>query len=275
MHFNFLIIILLFETSESQILGGRDAKENTAHQVFIEAKSVDNSYATCGGAIISKDFVLTAAHCVEDYDKREIKVGSGNIDDRKLNFVSIDEKFVHPGYQNIITTITWTGKKEIIGANDIALLKVAVPFIFDENHQPIGLFTTGEKVKEGWEVTIYGWGVSGMEPDTAGMPSKKYSNILQEIKTSIIKQSECQKYFKEILYKTQKCVKYLGTDGVRDACVGDSGAAIVYEKRIIGVISWGKSFPECGFNNFPTIFTDISHYYEWIDGFVQTFKDAK
>ena len=83
----------------------------------------------CGGAIVSEFHVLTAAHCVEK-EKRKV-VGPINVGQVFLSMsvkpVDYDvEKFtIHPKRSRESLT------------NDLAIIKVKVPFNFSKNVQPI------------------------------------------------------------------------------------------------------------------------------------------
>lgn len=49
-----------------QIIGGHDAPpEKYPYQVSLKTSGINTHF--CGGAIISKKYVITAAHCLEEY----------------------------------------------------------------------------------------------------------------------------------------------------------------------------------------------------------------
>lgn len=47
-------------------------------QVLMYMTSDGNSWYTCGGALVKKNFILTAAHCIEAYNRFDIYVGKLN-----------------------------------------------------------------------------------------------------------------------------------------------------------------------------------------------------
>jgi trypsin len=46
----------------------------------------------------------------------------------------------------------------------------------------------------------------------------------------------------------------------RDTCQGDSGGAVVYRNRQIGIVSWGEG---CG-RFFPGVYTNVEKFRYWI-----------
>ena len=66
-----------------------------------------------------------------------------------------------------------------------------------------------------------------------------------------------------IFEKSMFCAGFM--EGGRDACVGDSGGALICvenEKPVIqGIISWGY---KCGKPNFPGVYTRVSNYVDWV-----------
>ena len=64
--------------AEDKIVGGEEATPNQFP--WIVALFVDNAWF-CGGALISENWVLTAAHCVDGASYFDIIAGAHNVDD--------------------------------------------------------------------------------------------------------------------------------------------------------------------------------------------------
>ena len=95
---------------------------------FVKLSLNLSSMATCGGTVLSNEFVLTAAHCLEDVTdlKSQVKLHFGShIFEGSVIKVPI-ETFIHDCYTRIDKGF------------DIALVKVS-PVAFSENIQPICL----------------------------------------------------------------------------------------------------------------------------------------
>jgi trypsin len=76
---SFLLFFGLFicSSSANKIVGGYDAKENSApYQVSIQFANKHN----CGGVIIEKRFILTAGHCLVGFDPEDFKILVGTND---------------------------------------------------------------------------------------------------------------------------------------------------------------------------------------------------
>lgn len=97
-----------------KIVGGVSAKiEAWSWTVSI---SIENDYL-CGGAILSDIWIITAAHCVQHFLPKSIKVFAGsNIRWSSSQIRHVKKVFVHPKY------VSGTHK------NDIALLHLNEPF---------------------------------------------------------------------------------------------------------------------------------------------------
>jgi hypothetical protein len=93
---------------------------------------------TCGGALISNDSVLTAAHCLNSYSPSDLVViaGSNNLDaavHNKERIYDVAGLHVHSDYNS--QTVE----------NDIALIRLARPIVFDADVSAICVPLSSQK----------------------------------------------------------------------------------------------------------------------------------
>lgn len=109
---------------------------------------------SCGGSIVSNQFVLTAAHCTAGRVASQLSVQYGvtKIGSNGPNVVGVKRIIQHKEYNPYANY-----------ANDIALLQVLVPFKFDKNVAPVRLpalnFATPQG-NEGGNGILIGWGLN-------------------------------------------------------------------------------------------------------------------
>ncbi|XP_036138929.1 mite allergen Der f 3-like [Monomorium pharaonis] len=129
---------------DPRIVNGEDAKPGEIpYQVSLQQKY--SSFHFCGGSVLNNYYVITAAHCVENQNARDIKVVAGtiNLTDPKSehNVVKIT---VHKEYDPSNSYI-----------NDIALLKVDRSL---ERFEHVPLLPKGDVVKPNDIAVVSGWG---------------------------------------------------------------------------------------------------------------------
>ncbi|KAI1292142.1 Vitamin K-dependent protein C [Halotydeus destructor] len=211
----------------------------------------------CGASLIDEFWVLTAAHCVDDYKTTEnLKVRVGEHDVSSLSEpIRHDEYdvagiFVNPKFNN--NTL----------ANDLALVQLASPVKKKKNINIVCLpdsdMFTEESLKTG-NCVVTGWGRSTEDTD--------HSLILKEIQVPIWEHGGCESALKKHFgqnYKLPKTTLCAGKEG-SDACDGDGGGPLVCEKDKtwyqVGIVSFGIG---CGRPKTPGVYTKISSFTDWI-----------
>lgn len=101
---------------ESRIVGGEESPRSYPYQISLQVRLpiyVAMIFPTgrfeymhnCGGAIVTQNCVLTAAHCVDGYNARDLSILAGtnelNGNDGKRYFIETIR--IHPGYQELVT----------------------------------------------------------------------------------------------------------------------------------------------------------------------------
>lgn len=86
---------------------------------------VENEMHFCGGTILSSEYILTAAHCVDDPELMDfgfkVAVGTDTLSDQNGQRLFVSDIFVHPH---------WTSRTN---ENDIAILKLKNPIDFNDS----------------------------------------------------------------------------------------------------------------------------------------------
>jgi len=244
-----------------RIIGGTSA---TANQVPWQAALVSanskNLFAGqfCGGSIISRKWILTAAHCVNGSLPNEIDVVTGinNLPSgtSSQNTSKVKQIIVHPD-----------------STDDVALLELTTPLTLTPNRQPIELASSSAPAAlvAGDLMTISGWGVvsSFMEQEEIDgevyeYEVYNYSSSLQVAQTPIVGCPD--EWLETDVYGENVCAGSAVPDEQPDSCYGDSGGPLALfssgKWRLVGVTSYGDSCPPSGVG----AYADVRDYAPWI-----------
>ncbi|CAF1039710.1 unnamed protein product [Adineta steineri] len=245
----------------ARIMGGQDAVPHSYPWMVSLAKRSLNNLHLCGGVLLTRRHVLTAAHCMEDFkgvSDMNILAGIHYITEKKHSIpaLTID---IHPQYD-----------AETF-ANDVAIVTLTTPL--PENDPRIGTIClptdelTGKNYpSEKSSGIAIGWGSTkfGGQPSTA----------LKQVILPILETTKwpCNIY---VTYaQGQICAGELS--GGSDTCQADSGGPLMVENsdgrwEIIGITSFGKS---CGKPNSPGIYTRVDTYNSFIRSSISLSRNA-
>merc|ERR1712055_122051 len=235
--------------SKDRIVGGFEAQEN--EWPWQGALFIDDAWF-CGGAIISENYVLTAAHCADGASYFDIMAGAHNVraasEPHRVEITSYNG-WTHPQWNT----------QDL--SNDLALIELPSPIDFNDYIKPSCLPSTGDTADEDELVTCTGW---GKPSDSAG----GISPVLRMVEDlPIISNSDCNAVY-GIVGSGVVCID---TTGGKGTCNGDSGGPLNMKSDVkaagqqwkqVGIVSFGASAGcEVGY---PAGFTRTEYYLDWI-----------
>jgi secreted trypsin-like serine protease len=202
----------------------------------------------CGGTLIDRDSVLTAAHCLESVTARQLRVSVGITslrEPRQGQSRSVAAITRHPQYI----------ESKIRRDYDAAVLTLSRPV---KNIAPATIPATTSNGLEtpGRMARIAGWG------STVKQPSNNDPRLpvrMQEAKVPIVSDARADNAYSRPYAYTPPLMLAAGREG-KDTCQGDSGGPIFVEEpsgRVfqIGITSFGIG---CGARNFPGVYTEAN-----------------
>jgi len=267
--------------TSTNIVGGKEAiPYSWPWQAFlIYNRSWPWPRTGCGATLISKQWILTAGHCVMGMlfggpgKPSQFSIRLGVFEVMRTNetgeqVLGVSELHVHPKYGRFSHKY------------DVALLKLERPLEFTDHISPVCLPNAlGEKLPEPDTATfVTGWGTT--EPENASQPDSflyaqgGLSPTLQQVSVPIVSTDKCKKaYDSSVDEKVMFCA---GLDeGGKDSCSGDSGGPVVVQDLAsngkwtqIGIVSWGNGCAQPGFYG---VYSKVSAFMDFIQQYVKDF----
>lgn len=257
----------------TRIVGGEQiAHADAPYQIKLIKFSDDGKgYSSCGGSLISRGHVLTAAHCVTDWqnvgskpvakDSFVVLYGGNNVpqmikDKRGAKVARVD---VHPRYN-----------KDGVFTHDVAVLTLDRAL----NVRPDAIIQMASRRMETALMPDYTCArVTGYGRTDSGEPS----DTMRSVDVFIRPQSDCREFARDLAARKGSkggaqlikpgmlCAGYKG--GGRSSCKGDSGGPLVIREGPnrwvqVGIVSWGDV--NCARIGAYGVYARVSEYADWI-----------
>merc|ERR1712200_137887 len=250
-------------SSSNRIVGGKEVnpKGKLPYQVYFNPCKCNSDgmcrCGMCGGTIVNKKFVITAAHCYNSmFNDLRVIVGEHNLCDGVNEGVKVKKITLHPDYNS----------KKV--DNDIAVPELAEDLTFTDKIKPACLPSSETKDYSGSASTISGWGGTiGWRPNDQ-QPQQPRQCTLKETIVKLLKGSDpmCSKYLKTSSSKIKLCAFAKDTD----ACQGDSGGPLTVPENgkytLVGVVSYGSG---CA-SSTPGVYVRVQGFLPWIKNLISS-----
>ncbi|KAK8402390.1 hypothetical protein O3P69_000664 [Scylla paramamosain] len=240
---------LTFRRGLNRIFGGQEATPGQfPYQLSFQDTTYGENFYICGASIYNQNWAITAGHCVQgtDMDKPDyLQVVAGDHDmdndDGTEQKIILSKIIRHEDY----------GIYEM--SNDISLLRLSKPLIFNDYVAPISLQTAKGYLGD---CVVSGWGTK----EGGQTPSR-----LQYVEIPTMTDTQCgDSYGQDNIGATDICAGF--PEGGKGACLDDAGGPLVCGGLLTGIMSfsWG-----CGLPDAPGVYTEVAYYKEWVEAHVQ------
>lgn len=248
MKFLVVLVIALLSTvlADKKIVGGQIAEPNSIpFQVALLVRRDNKDTTFCGGSVINKKAVLTAAHCLMYGDRALLIFGAHDVTLNEKGtvrqLVNKTRFRIHPEFNLQLARL------------DIALILLDTPIDYTDNIQPVKLPSRFlfDELFSGEIGTVSGF---GQYCDDCGS-----SHVLRFTQNRVMNNDDCSKLFNfnAIPSDTQICLTTADTKSGN--CRGDSGGPLTINRNEsiiqIGISSFGRRKCEQGH---PTVFTRLT-----------------
>ncbi|XP_071808484.1 chymotrypsin A-like [Asterias amurensis] len=253
-----------------RVVGGLSAGTRWPWQAqIIRVNALKAETHHCGGTLIDRMHVLTAAHCFDGYHKDDFTIRLGQHDRSTAEAPEQDFAIgcldIHPhyrplqagnGYANDIALITLRGK-----------VKGHKGALFNDHVLPACL-PEPDEFKIGSNCWVTGWGYSNF----SDLVHSSFPIILNEAAVPLQPQKICRNLYGQQISSKTLCAGQFGTRTRADTCKGDSGGPLVCERygvwKVWGITSWGMD-ALCNENPLagaiPGVYTKVDKFLNWIE----------
>lgn len=207
----------------------------------------DPSGQFCGGTLVAPTKVVTAAHCVDGENVKDVRVIGGRDDLRTTKGLvrAVSSIWIHPDRPSPAPAGS---------PADVAVLTMREPLPYRTiemvSAKDSGIYQTDTPTR------ILGWG----DTDN-GYPSPR----LMTAQIPVADQQKCKQAYGSVFDPAAYVCAGYWPGGV-NVCFGDSGGPLIINGRLAGITSWGRG---CATAGYPANFTKLTAYADAVQKQIQ------
>ncbi|KAI3369866.1 hypothetical protein L3Q82_024681 [Scortum barcoo] len=239
------------DSTEERVVGGQVANPNSwPWQISLQYQSGGSFYHTCGGTLIRRGWVMTAAHCVDSSRVWRVVLGDHNINinEGREQYMGVSGVYIHPNWNT----------NNVAGGWDIALLRLSSDAALNNYVQLGALPPSGQVLPNNNPCYITGWG----RTQTGGQLSAQ----LKQAYLPVVDYQTCSSsgWWGSTVKNSMVCAG----GGSDSGCQGDSGGPLncsVNGQWVVHGVTSFVSASGCNAYRKPTVFTRVSAYISWMN----------
>ncbi|XP_029008030.1 elastase-1-like isoform X2 [Betta splendens] len=234
-----------------RVVGGEVAAPNSwPWQISLQYLSGGSYHHTCGGSLVGRRWVMTAAHCVDSVRTWRVILGEHdlNANSGREQIMTVSNVYIHPKWDS----------GRVSNGFDIALLRLASDAALNAYVQLASLPPANLILPNNNPCYITGWG----RTSTGGPLSPQ----LKQASLPVVDHATCSR--SDWWGSTVKTTMVCGGGGAEAGCNGDSGGPLNCQYNgkyyAYGIASFVSGMG-CDTYKKPTVFTRVSAYIDWMN----------
>ncbi|CAG5047296.1 unnamed protein product [Parnassius apollo] len=197
---------------ESRIVSGWEATPGQhPHHAALRMVYPQGLVSACGGSIVHRNWMITAAHCTAG--TITLVVRAGVVDLTKPEYIfETTEWYNHPTYNDLAPSV--------VQPNDISIVRLQRPVVYSDNLRAIRIQPASEAYNDYMGQILY---ASGHGRTWTGGSSPE---VLNWVYLRGVSNPSCATVFGSIITSTTICAQFFNVTS-QSICQGDSGGPLV------------------------------------------------